>query len=196
MTSVKQRNYLAELEAQLAEEPRVREKQRLPDLTGQKEGVHEKLLKMKLSPEDLDIMNTPLYLNDSGYAFTRVRKGKKNVTIHRIVLRRKLGRELTKLEECDHLNGDHLDKRRENLRSVTHEENQRNRHARLSNTGYIGVHYEKDQNRYRAYMSINVVGERRQVLRKSFKTAKEAALAYNECAEKWGVRSRNVINPA
>jgi hypothetical protein len=58
--------------------------------------------------------------------------------------------------EIDHINQDPTDNRIENLRDVTHAENNKNRTLQNnSTTGYSGVSFYKRDGRYRAEISIN-----------------------------------------
>lgn len=50
-----------------------------------------------------------------------------NIYLHRVILERKIGRELRKGELCDHRNGNTLDCRRDNLRIATSGQNVANR---------------------------------------------------------------------
>lgn len=52
--------------------------------------------------------------------------------------------------ETDHINGDRLDNRRKNLRSVTASINQLNRRKRD-----VGVHYSKNRGKWMAYIMVN-----------------------------------------
>jgi hypothetical protein len=81
--------------------------------------------------------------------------------------------------EVDHINGDGLDNRRENLRLCNTSENNRNRGKSPRNkTGYKGVSREGTQ--YRAQISIY----RKDIYIGSFGTAEAAAHAYDEAAKK------------
>jgi hypothetical protein len=58
--------------------------------------------------------------------------------------------------EVDHINGDSLDNRRENLRPSMRHENARNSGTRRNNTsGFRGVHWCKREQRWKAYIRVN-----------------------------------------
>jgi hypothetical protein len=58
--------------------------------------------------------------------------------------------------QIDHINQDPTDNRIENLRDVTQLENLKNQALRSNNkSGYIGVHFEKSKQKYRARVQIN-----------------------------------------
>lgn len=77
----------------------------------------------------------------------------------------------------DHINGNGLDNRKENLRYCTKSTNAMNCKIHKHNTsGYKGV--SKSGNRWRAYIVLN--DKQRQI--GSYKTKEEAALAYNKKA--------------
>lgn len=79
--------------------------------------------------------------------------------MHRVILGRVIGRELTAAETVDHKNLNTLDNRRENLRLASMSEQSRNRRMRNDNTsGYKGVYYLKNNRKWTAIASIK--GER------------------------------------
>lgn len=85
--------------------------------------------------------------------FYAVRKGALSmgipfVRMHRVVIGAKKG------EEVDHINGDGLDNRRENLRIVTKRENQQNQHVQ-STSKYTGVCRVKGSTVWQSYIKIN-----------------------------------------
>lgn len=81
----------------------------------------------------------------------------------------------------DHINRNPLDNRRENLRFCTHSQNHGNQIKQKNNTsGYRGVSFVKRNNNWRA--RIKLMGK--EISLGSFKTLKQAALAYNLAAQK------------
>lgn len=83
---------------------------------------------------------------------------------------------------CDHINGDGLDNRLDNLRICTQKENIRNKNKTKNQTSskYKGVSFNKLNNNWRVRME----KDGSQVEIGSFKTEKEAAEAYNKAAIK------------
>jgi hypothetical protein len=93
----------------------------------------------------------------------------------------------------DHINGDPLDNRKENLRLVTHSQNMFNVKTYVTNkSGYRGVSWHSLRSKWRA--RINYKGTEIHI--GLFESKEEAALAYNKKAqEMYGEYARlNVIN--
>lgn len=89
-----------------------------------------------------------------GYAYRK--EGKHTQYLHRLVLARKLGRELVKGEFVDHVNQNRLDCRRENLRLATKAENMQNRgKTKVNTSGYKGVSLRKDTGKYSAQIKVH-----------------------------------------
>lgn len=96
-----------------------------------------------------------------------------NIKLHRFLINAPAG------YEVDHINGDTLDNRKANIRVCTVQQNQRNRSLGKNNSsGYKGVTWVKAQGKWRAQLALSK-GKR---YLKSFDTAIEAALAYDEVA--------------
>ena len=100
-------------------------------------------------------------------------RGRKIILMHRVILNTPEGL-------CtDHINGDRLDNRRENLRVCTKAENSRNRGVEKTNTsGFKGVNWHKRDRVWQA--RLNYLGKF--IWLGSYKTKEEAALAYNRGA--------------
>lgn len=100
--------------------------------------------------------------------------GEKKIYLHRLVLNTPDG------VATDHINGDSLDNRAENLRTCSKVENLRNRGKQKNNaSGYKGVHKHRDG----AWLAQIQIDDSKKHLG-SFNTKEEAALAYNEAATK------------
>jgi hypothetical protein len=111
----------------------------------------------KISPHRTDL--TKLWWSfNQGYAFrwfTMANGEKKMVRLHRLILSLKLNRELMHWEHCDHINGDRLDNRDENLRAVTSSQNRQNLHTRGI---YRGAFWNKKRRKWLAYVTHNKKG--------------------------------------
>lgn len=102
-------------------------------------------------------------------------QGRKNGKGHPIPIHRVLFNLTDSKTTVDHINGNGLDNRRQNLRVCTQLENNKNAKIRKDNTsGYKGVH--KMKNRYSARIQSN--GKR--ITIGYYDTAEDAAKAYND----------------
>lgn len=82
-------------------------------------------------------------------------------------------------DQVDHINGDKLDNRPENLRDVTSQENLRNQKMYCNNTsGHTGVRWYKGRRKWRA--TIHVSGKRTHL---GYFTSKDDAIAARKAAE-------------
>ena len=98
---------------------------------------------------------------------------------HRVIWVMTHGRE--PVGYLDHINGNILDNRPDNLREATHAENMRNKKIYKSNTsGAKGVHRRKDNGLWRAYISSG--GKRTNV--GQFSTREEAQAALDKVRAK------------
>ncbi|AXK21459.1 HNH endonuclease [Bacillus sp. COPE52] len=113
------------------------------------------------------------------YATARIKKGDKwgNIDLHRFLMNPEKGLVV------DHINGNGLDNRKENLRVVTQAQNKQNlRGAQIDNkTGVRGVFFDTRRNCYVA----QVHSEGKSIFYKSFKSLDEAELAVKEARKKY-----------
>lgn len=84
-------------------------------------------------------------------------------------------------KEVDHINGDKLDNRIENLRPATSSQNKHNARPRGGNSKHKGVYWNSKDKRWRAQASLNGTVK----YLGNFKNETDAAQAYNEFAEKY-----------
>ena len=112
------------------------------------------------------------WLSTHGYAKTDVYKNGKRRTVflHQEIMGKKEGFEI------DHINGNRLDNRRENLRFVTRSQNNMNARKRGNTTSkYKGVSFHKERKKWRAYIFVR----NKQISLGLFDNERDAALAYN-----------------
>ncbi len=89
-------------------------------------------------------------VNNQGYAW-KSNWGRKpsHFLMHRLIMRAQKG------QEVDHINGDRLDNRRENLRIATHKQNSYNSKSRGGSSQYKGVTWDKQTNKWRSLIREN-----------------------------------------
>ena len=111
--------------------------------------------------------------DDKGYVRGKIktRVGRRTVSIHRFIMDAK------RRQVVDHINGNPLDNRRENLRVTNIQLNGENKHMKKVNTTskYKGVYLNKEKNKFIANISHS--GKRTQI--GQFTTEVEAAEAYD-----------------
>lgn len=130
--------------------------------------------------EDFDELNKhKWHLHSEGYAIRTVWNGKEKQTrlrMHRVIMKTPDGM------DTDHLNGNRIDNRKENLRICTRSQNLRNSQKRSDNkSGYKGVAFHNFSGLFHAYIRVN----KRQISLGYYKFPDDAAKAYNEAAKKY-----------
>lgn len=109
-----------------------------------------------------------------GYAASKPRSG--IVYLHRLIMNS------PKDLQIDHINGNRLDNRKENLRVCTKSQNAMNsKLARTNTSGYKGVNWDKRYNKWRARIKLN----KKEKHLGFFNNKEDAAKAYNEAAIKY-----------
>ena len=140
-----------------------------------------------VSPEDFEKVSDykwHLIGERNKYASTKINK--KNVMLHHLII--------GKPEEgmvVDHINGNGLDNRRENLRHATKKQNSQNKNANVANktSKYIGVTKVKNTNKYKAACGSYNLGRHEEEI--------EAAKQYDICAHLVygeGAKTNNIIS--
>ena len=149
-----------------------------------KSGKHAGKYEALVSTEDSDLALQDWKIQSGNYASKSIRRNSKWTTIsmHRIIMKRILGRELKSHEQIDHINNDGFDNRRENLRMASSSQNCANQSLASNSTiGYKGVTHAKGRNGYMA--RIMVRGKR--LYLGTYKTPELAHEAYCKAAEQY-----------
>jgi hypothetical protein len=126
----------------------------------------------------IEILHEKWHYLKKGYAYrTKYINGKKYATyMHREIMG------APNKIQVDHINGDKLDNRKENLRLCTASENAMNKNKAINNTsGFKGVYFQKATLKFMARISFN----NKMLYLGLFESAKEAAITYNEAAVKY-----------
>lgn len=115
-------------------------------------------VKIELTQGDYTVVNEDFFLNYRNHSFFRSKRKDRCYAsvyiqgnlklLHRVVMNAKQG------QIVDHINGDPLDNRRENLRIVTHAQNAQNTRKQSGNQSskFKGVSYNKSLKQYQAYI--------------------------------------------
>jgi len=122
-------------------------------------------------------------VRDLNYVVSRFNK--KIISMHRLIMGFPEGLDV------DHIDGNTLNNRKSNLRSVTHRQNSQNRKKIIKKTSvYNGVYYDK---RARGWVSRIHDLQGKSIWLGVFVTEKEAAIAYDQKAIELGYLTRNVL---
>ncbi len=98
---------------------------------------------------DKDLSESKWKITTDGYV--ALSNWRQWTSMHRLIYSRILGRELTRDEIVDHINGNKRDNRRSNLRLATYSGNTSNSKKRITNTsGYKGVTWHKQCQKWQA----------------------------------------------
>jgi hypothetical protein len=122
---------------------------------------------------DLDLINRHNWfvINDGHNPYACSKKNGMHIRMHRLIVNAREG------QIVDHINGNTLDNRRENLRIVSASQNAINRRKRSDNkSGVTGVHFSKAHNRW--FACINIDKKKQNI--GLFKTMEEAVAARKE----------------
>ena len=111
------------------------------------------------------------------YAICNVRRGGKYTAeyMHRIITCAPFGKVV------DHINGDTLDNRKENLRVCSDSQNSQNRRQVRSNSGFKGVSFYRNYGNWEANIQVN----KKKIKLGYFSDKYEAALAYDRAAREY-----------
>jgi hypothetical protein len=116
------------------------------------------------------------------YAHRRLSGERKSQSLHRVILSRIIGRDLSPTELCDHIDGNGLNNRRSNLRVATPHQNNANQPLRKdSGSGLKGVSWKKANRKWQAKIRVN----RQDIHLGLFSDTEEAHRAYCEAARKY-----------
>ena len=129
--------------------------------------------------EDFDSLNQHKWFYNQGYAVrnSSLKNGKRKILLmHRVIVGIKNN------DEVDHISGNTLDNRKNNLRTLNHFENCFNRIInKNNNSGYKGVFWHKLTEKWVAQIRLN----RKAIHLGLFDLKEDAAKAYNNAAQKY-----------
>lgn len=129
-----------------------------------------------IDDEDFNkIASQKWWLSSQGYAEGTDQETRKKILMHRLILGVKPGM------TTDHINGNKLDNRRENLRHATYQQNNWNVTKRKNKSGFKGVYWCKHIKRWKASIGYN----KKLIHIGCFDTPEDAARAYDEASKKY-----------
>jgi hypothetical protein len=136
--------------------------------------IHVRENEVIVDDDTFDWINGRTLRVDKSAPYAKIYLDGKNQYLHRIITSCPSGKQV------DHINLNKLDNRRENLRIVTHAQNQKNQPLFSDNrSGYKGVDWMKNLSKWRA----RIVCDGREYHIGLFSDRKDAAVAYNEKAK-------------
>jgi hypothetical protein len=124
-----------------------------------------------------------LYHCDTEILYARRYEGCPKKGNHKaILMHREILGATERSQKVDHRDGNGLNNKRDNIRICTHSDNMSNRKMSYKkDIKYLGVHFDKSTNTYKASMRLNGVSHNVY----SFPTPELAALAYNDLVRKY-----------
>lgn len=141
---------------------------------------------LKIDDQDADLLqgNSWQYSKSSSKFYVRRGikiKGKRiGQYLHRMIIEKIINRKLLKHEHIDHIDGDSLNNKRDNLRIVSIQENNKNRQKiKMKSSKYKGV--VKRGNKFSAQIDV----DKNRIHLGYFEREKDAAEAYNTAAIKY-----------
>lgn len=134
--------------------------------------AREALEVLKFDESDRPLLEKYIWSVDRKTGYARAKVGKKNVSIHRLLM----GLDHGDPRYVDHINGDKLDNRRGNLRICTSSQNSANMKIDRANTsGFKGVSWHAAAGKWAAKIAQKYLG--------LFESAQEAHEAYKRAAD-------------
>ncbi len=121
-----------------------------------------------------------------------IKRKQKKISMHKLILEKKIKRQLESWEEVDHVNRNGLDNRRSNLRPCNRSKNRSNsiKQKKETTSKYKGVCWDKKSKKWRAQIGI----DKKRIYLGFFEIEIDAAKAYNKAAvEYFGEFAR--LNP-
>lgn len=124
-----------------------------------------------IDADDFERVSGALWTYENpGYAFRNPR-GEGHIRMHRLIIG-------ASLPQVDHINGNSIDNRKQNLRECTHRQNQGNARKRTGSSRYRGVSFKKSEGKWVA----TIGGSKHRKHLGLFASEHDAALAYDKAA--------------